>query len=303
MGECGKGFEIVQENERLETVVETAVKSNNTSVRTTRMKKLIPLLFCCATVACQTVQTTTPGAVGVDRQQRVLSFVSEKQLQESAAQAYAQELQRARSKGALNQDAALVSRVRSVSNQLIKQTGHFRNDAPGWAWEINVETTPEVNAYAMPGGKIMVYSGLITKLGLSDAELSAVIGHEIAHALREHTRERVSRAYGQDLALSLGAAALGLSANSAKLANAVGQVTFQLPHSREQEAEADRIGLELMARAGFDPHAAISVWKKMSSGSGGGSPEFLSTHPSDKSRIQDLEAALPRVLPLYQARR
>jgi predicted Zn-dependent protease len=266
------------------------------------MQKIISLLLIGSlVVACQTVQTTNPGAVGVDRQQRVLSFVSEKQLQESAAQAYAKELQQARAKGALNQDAVLVGRVRNVSSRLIRQTGHFRSDAPGWPWEINVQSTPELNAYAMPGGKIMVYTGLITKLGLNDAELAAIIGHEIAHALREHTRERVSRAYGQELALSVGAAALGLSANTAKLANAVGQVTFQLPHSREQEAESDRIGLELMARAGFDPHAAVSVWKKMASASsGGGSPEFLSTHPSDKSRIQDLEATLPRVLPLYQ---
>jgi predicted Zn-dependent protease len=269
------------------------------------MKKLLIVVVstCCAMVACKTVQTTSPGVIGVERQQRVLSFVSEKQLQQSAAQAYAQELQRAKSNGTLNKDPALVARVRAISNRLIPQTGHFRQDAPGWPWEINVESTSQVNAYAMPGGKIMVYSGLVEKLGLSDDELAAVIGHEIAHALREHTRERVSRAYGQELALTVGAAALGLDAGTAKIANAVGQVTFQLPHSREQEAEADRIGLELMARAGYDPSAAASVWKKMNSASSGGPPQLLSTHPSNESRIRDLEALAPRVMPLYQAAR
>jgi predicted Zn-dependent protease len=268
--------------------------------------KILPiavLALCCAVAACKTVQTTNPGVVGVDRQQRVLSFVSEKQLQESAAQAYAKELQAAKSKGALNKDTALVGRVRNVANKLIRQTGNFRSDAPGWPWEINVESTDEMNAYAMPGGKIMVYSGLVTKLGLTDDELAAVIGHEISHALREHTRERVSRAYGQELALTIGAAAFGLGENTAKLANAIGQVTFQLPHSREQEAEADRIGLELMARAGYNPNAAVSVWRKMSGAGGGAPPEMLSTHPSNESRIRDLESLVPRVTPLYEATR
>ncbi|HKQ29979.1 MAG TPA: M48 family metallopeptidase [Burkholderiales bacterium] len=251
--------------------------------------------------ACKTVQTTNPGVVGVEREQRVLSFVSEKQLQESAAQAYAQQLQQARSKGTLNKDSVLVARVRTVANRIIRETRHFRQDAPNWPWEINVESSPQLNAYVMPGGKIMVYTGLIEKLDLNDAELSAVIGHEIAHALREHTRERVSRAYGQELAVAIGAAALGLESGTAQLANAVGQVTFQLPHSREQEAESDRIGMELMARSGYDPNAAVSVWRKMSSANPGGPPEMLSTHPSTESRIRDLEALVPRVAPLYQA--
>lgn len=267
------------------------------------MKKLsiFAVTVCLSIGACQTVQTTQPGVVGVDRKQRVLSFVSEKQLQESAAQAYAKELQNAKNKGALNQDRALVARVRTISNRLIQQSGHFRSDAPNWPWEINVESSPQVNAYVMPGGKIMVFSGLVTKLELSDAELAAVIGHEIAHALREHTRERVSRAYGQELALTIGAAALGLESGTAKLANAVGQVTFQLPHSRAQEAEADRIGIELMARAGYDPESAVSVWRKMSEVSPNGTPALLSTHPSNESRIKDLDALVPRVKPLYRA--
>jgi predicted Zn-dependent protease len=247
---------------------------------------------------CATVQTTNPGAVGVDRKQQML--VSEAEVEQGAAQAYAQELAKARSTGKLNTDRALTSRVRNISQRLIPATATFRPDATKWEWEINTLETSDLNAYAMPGGKIMVYSGLVSQLKLSDAELAAVIGHEIAHALREHTRERVSRAYAQQLALAGVAVVTGAGQQTLQLANTIAAVTFQLPHSREQESEADRIGLELMARAGYDPNAAVSVWQKMMSASQGGSLEFLSTHPSPQSRIEDLRALVPKVMPLYQ---
>ncbi len=251
---------------------------------------------------CQTVETTAPGAVGVDRKQQML--VSEEQVEQAAAQAYQQELEKARAKNVLDSKPDLVRRVRNIGGRLIPQVRTFRSDATGWKWEMHVQDSKELNAYCMPGGKIMVYSGLVERLDLSDDELSAVVGHEIAHALREHSRERVSRAYAQQLALAGAAAVAGVSQSTLDLANMVGTVTFQLPHSREQEAEADRIGLELMARAGYDPRAAVNVWKKMGSvQESGGPPEFLSTHPSGSSRIQDLEGALPRVTPLYEAAR
>jgi predicted Zn-dependent protease len=151
----------------------------------------------------------------------------------------------------------------------------------------------------MPGGRIMVYSGLIEKLDLTDAELATVLAHEVAHALREHTRERVSRAYAQQLVLSGAAAVAGVSEATANMAGMVAEVTFQLPFSRDQESEADRIGLELMARAGYDPNAALSLWKKMAAEQGSGTPKFLSTHPAPKDRIEDIEKLLPRVMPLY----
>jgi predicted Zn-dependent protease len=268
------------------------------------MRRLIVgITVCCLTAACQTLQTTRPGAVQGDREQRVLSFISEEDMQKSAAEAYSQQLQKAQAEGKLNTDPALVQRVRTVSERLVQQTTVFRQDARSWPWEVNVLSSPERNAYAMPGGKIMVYSGLISALDLTDAEIAAVVGHEISHTLREHARERVSNAYGQELLVAFGAAALGAEESILKLANAIGQVTFQLPHSREQESEADQIGLELMARAGYDPQAAISVWQKMTATRSGQPPEFLSTHPSNESRIADLQAQLPRVAPLYQARR
>lgn len=251
--------------------------------------------------ACETVQTTNPGAVGVGRKQHML--VSEEEVEQGAQQAYAQELSKAHSSGKLNTDRELNARVHNIAHRLIPATGVFRLDAPRWNWEVNTLQTKELNAYCMPGGKIMVYSGLADKLKLSDAELAAVIGHEMGHALREHTRERVSRAYAQQLALAGVAVVTGAGGQALDLANAVAAVTFQLPHSREQESEADRIGLELMARAGYDPNSAVSVWKKMIAAESESPPEFLSTHPSPQSRIADLQALVPKVMPLYRSAR
>ena len=247
---------------------------------------------------CQTVQTTQPGAVGVDRKQRMI--VSEEQIEQGSEAAYKQELEKARQQGGLNQDRQIYQRVQAITQRLIPQTGVFRPDARQWKWEVNVQTSKDVNAYCMPGGKIMVYTGLVERLNATDAELAAVIGHEIAHALREHSRERVSQMYAQQLALAGIAVATGATQGTMELASQISQVTFTLPHSREQEAEADRIGLELIARAGYDPNASISLWEKMGKVGGGGPPEFLSTHPSGASRIRDLQASLPRVQGLYR---
>ncbi|HNR21578.1 MAG TPA: M48 family metallopeptidase [Steroidobacteraceae bacterium] len=266
-----------------------------------RIAGFAPLLLA-GLMACQTVATTAPGTVGVDRKQRML--VSEEQIAQAAAQSYAQELDKARANNALNTDTRLLARVRAITDRLIPQTGVFRPDAAQWDWAVNVETSDKLNAYCMPGGKIMVYSGLVHKLSLTDAELASVIGHEMAHALREHSRERVSRAYAQQLAITGVAAVAGLGQGTVDLVSAIGEVTFQLPHSREQEVEADIIGLELMARGGYDPRAAPSVWRKMAAAqSGSAPPEFLSTHPSGATRITDLEANIPKVLPLYEAAR
>lgn len=264
-----------------------------------RIRALLIAAAAILVTACQTVQTTQPGAVGVDRKQ--IMMVSSQKVDEGAKVAYDQELNKARAAGALNKDKEDYDRVQRISQRLIPQTRSFRPDAAGWKWEVNVQTSEDVNAYCMPGGKIMVYTGLIDAVKPTDAELAAVIGHEIAHALREHSRERLSRAYAEQMVLAGVAIATGGEQTTMQLASQVSAVTFTLPHSREQEAEADRIGLELMARAGYDPNAAVTLWQKMSKAGGGGPPEFLSTHPSGESRIRDLEKNVPRVLPLYQA--
>jgi len=250
---------------------------------------------------CESVRTTSAGAVGVDRKQQML--VPSETIEQGAAQAYETELKTARDKGVLNTDKAQLNRVTTIAKRLVAATPTFRPDAAGWNWQFNVQKTQELNAYCMPGGRIMVYSGLIETLKTTDDELAAVIGHEIAHALREHTRERVSRAYAQQLVLSGAAAVAGVGEGTANIANMIAEVTFQLPFGRDQESEADTIGLELMARAGYDPRAAVSLWNKMSAASGpGGPPKFLSTHPAAKDRIKDIEKNLPRVLPLYKPR-
>jgi predicted Zn-dependent protease len=259
----------------------------------------LTLALILALVDCATVQTTQPGAVGIERRQTML--VSEASVEQGAQQAYATEVQHATADGKLNADPALTARIRRITGRLIPVTATFRPDAPNWKWEVNTLTTPDVNAYAMPGGKIMVYSGLVEKLQLSDGEIAAVLGHEISHALREHTRERVSRAYEQKVALLGLAVITGVDAGTLDLADSVAAVTFQLPHSREQEAEADVMGLELMARAGYDPHEAISLWKKMMAAEQSASPQFLSTHPASANRVTELEHHIPEVMPLYEA--
>lgn len=268
-------------------------------VMRSRIRGLIVAVVALLATACQSVQTTQPGAVGVSRKQ--IMMVSAEKVDQGAKVAYDQEVNKARSAGALNADKEEFQRVQKISQRLIPQTTTFRPDASSWNWEVNVQTSEDVNAYCMPGGKIMVYTGLIDVVKPTDAELAAVIGHEIAHALREHSRERLSRAYAEQLVLAGVAVATGAEQSTMQVASQVSAVTFTLPHSREQEAEADRIGLELMARAGYDPNAAVTLWQKMSKASSGGPPEFLSTHPSGESRIRDLEKNVPRVLPLYHS--
>jgi len=264
------------------------------------------LMGCIAAVVllasgCETVNTTSAGAVGVDRKQQML--VPSATIEQGAAEAYEAELKAARDKGVLNVDKAQLARVTTIARRIVGATPAFRGDAAGWNWQFNVQKTKDLNAYCMPGGRIMVYSGLIENLDLSDAELATVLAHEVAHALREHTRERVSRAYAQQLVLSGAAAVTGVGEGAANIANMVAEVTFQLPFSRDQESEADQIGLELMARAGYDPRAALTLWNKMAAASGAaGQPKFLSTHPAPKERIKDIEKNLPRVLPLYAQR-
>jgi predicted Zn-dependent protease len=254
-----------------------------------------------AMAGCQSVNTTQPGVVGVSRTQTML--VSSGQINDSAQKAYAQTLQQAAQKGALNRDPAVVARVRAVAARLIPQTAAFRADAPGWKWEVNVISSNEVNAWCMPGGKIAVYTGILEGLRLSDEELAAVMGHEIAHALREHGRERASQAMAQGVIIGVAGAAAGMSSTSQDLSKLVLDLTFNLPNSRQDETEADRIGVELAARAGYDPRAAITLWQKMGQRGGGSPPQFLSTHPANQAREADLRAMSERVLPLYEKAR
>jgi predicted Zn-dependent protease len=265
------------------------------------MRTLLVVVLAALLAACETVSTTQPGAVGVDRTQRFM--VSSQEVNQAASQEYQKVLADARAKGVLDRDARNVQRVRNVAARLIPHTAAFRSDAPQWAWETHVISDPQLNAWAMPGGKMVVYSGLIDKLQLSDDELAAIMGHEIAHSLREHARERISQETASGLLVGVAGAVLGLGEVGQGLSNAVAQVTFTLPNSRAHETEADRLGVELAARAGYNPHAAVSVWEKMAQAGGGGGPQFLSTHPSPSTRLADLKVYADRVMPLYQQAR
>ncbi len=263
------------------------------------------LLAATVLVACST--TTEEGTVGVQRSQLLL--VSSAELDKAAAAQYQQVIQTETPKGNINRDPHQTERVRGIAKRLIPQTAVFRKDALDWKWEVNVITSPEVNAWCMPGGKIAVYTGIIEKVQITDDELAAVMGHEISHALREHGRERAS----QQVAAGAGASLAGIVADiflpgSGQLATAGAglgaQGLYLLPYSRVHETEADRMGVELAARAGYDPRAAIVLWQKMAKLSGGSAPpQLLSTHPSNEARIKDLTEFSQKVLPLYEEAR
>ena len=268
-------------------------------MKTLRLLGVISFCLACVTVSgC--ASTTEGGAVGAQRSQ--LMLISSDELEKMAEQSYAKLKADANSKGELNRDTAMLKRVRAIATQIKPHTAVFRKDAPGWNWEVNVIDSKELNAFCMPGGKIMFYSGLITQLKMSDAEIGIVMGHEIAHALREHSREQVSQAIAAQTAIGIGTALLGLGQTSADISGTVYQALVATQFSRTDESEADDIGLELTARSGYDPRAGVTLWQKMiAAKSGGNPPEFLSSHPEDAKRIQRIQSLLPTVLPLYEA--
>ena len=266
------------------------------------MKKLLTTAVLATSVSAMGLtgctSTTNTGAVGVDRNQLLL--VSSEQVQQMSAQSYAQSIQKARAQGVLDTNTAQLNRLKRIANRLVAQVGVYRPDAAKWNWEVHTIKSNDLNAFVMPGGKVMFYTGIIDRLNLTDNEIAAIMGHEMAHALREHARERLSREYATQTGIGLAASVFGLSQNQAQLANIAGDVGLSRPHSRTQESEADQMGLELMARAGYNPEAAITLWQKMQRAESGEPPQFLSTHPNSSNRIANLQSLMPKVRPLYQ---
>lgn len=252
---------------------------------------LISLLLACA-------NTTRSGAVGVNRSQFLV--VSASEVDRLSAVSYNEQNQKAKEKNILLTSGPEYDRLKAISNRLISQTGVFRDDTRQWNWQLVLINAPILNATCAPGGKITFYTGLIEQLNLTDDEIAAIMGHEIAHALREHGRERLSQAMAQSAVTNIAMAAAGAYGSAISAANQAAQYILVLPNSRQNESEADAIGLELAARAGFKPQAAISVWQKMNKATQGkGPPEFLSTHPSGETRIEQLSELMPAVEPLY----
>jgi predicted Zn-dependent protease len=234
-------------------------------------------------------------------------LVSDAQAAQESAQAYSQLLSQASHQGALDDDPAQLRRVQAIAQPLIAQAELKRPETRQWRWDVHVLQSNEVNAWCMAGGKIAVYTGLLQKVRPTDDELAQVLGHEISHALLSHQAEKMSRVQMQQVGIAAGVmagAAAGYDLSGmAGLADTLATVGLQLPNSREAESEADSVGIELAARAGFNPNAAASLWQKMMQVGGSGGAEWLSTHPSPQTRIAAMQARAQQLMPVYEASR
>lgn len=268
------------------------MQGSHLSIRTLGVLALVTLLSACA-------NTTRPGAVGINRSQFMMA--SSEEVNRLSAVSYSEQNQKAKEKNILVTSGPTYERLKLIANRLIPQTEAFRDDTRQWDWRLTLIDAPTLNATCAPGGKITFYTGIIERLNLTDDEIAAIMGHEIAHALREHGREQVSQAAAQNVLVNIAMAVAGPYGSAVSAANQVAQYAIVLPNSRENETEADAIGLELAARAGYNPMGAITVWQKMLKATkGNSSPEFLSTHPSGETRIEQLTALMPAVEPLYK---
>ncbi len=235
-------------------------------------------------------------------------LVSAESVERTAGQQYAQLLQQGAAQHALaSPDQAQTQRLRAIAKRIIPFTAAWNPRARDWKWEVNLLGSKQINAFCMPGGKIAFYSGILQTLKLTDDEVAMVMGHEMAHALREHARERMGKGMAtQGVASILGAIASYKYGVDPHISHGIargGANLLALEFSREDESEADLVGLDLAARAGFDPRAGITLWQKMAAASQGAPPQWLSTHPSGKTRIADIQANLPKVMPLYERAR
>ncbi len=259
-------------------------------------------IFCSALIASVLtmsgcLSTTNTGTLGSERKQFLLMPAA--QWEQQSLTAYSEIIGSAKNERKVISNA----QVNRVTKRLIPIAGHFRADSANWKWEVNTIKSSELNAFCVAGGKIIVYTGIIEKLKLTDDELAAIIGHEMAHALREHGRERASMNVVTSLGLKYGSSALGLSGTGQQVAEIATKYGLTLPNSRKHENEADLVGLEIMARAGYNPNAAVVVWKKMAvaTNNKGKTTEFLSTHPAPVSRIESIQQTIPQVMPYYKA--
>ena len=241
--------------------------------------------------------------VDVGKASAIRTLVPAEQLEGAAQQQYAQMLTEARAKQALApDDHPQLRALRAIARRLIPHAAPWNDRARAWRWEVNLIGNPQLNAFCMPGGKIVFFTGILDKLKLGDDEAAMIMGHEMAHALREHARERLAKTQATSMGLSLGARLLGLG-QIGDVAADLGTQLLSLKYSRDDETEADLVGLELAARGAYEPSASVSLWRKMVAANGSGGPAFLSTHPSGPNRIQELQQNLPKVQGLYEQAR
>jgi predicted Zn-dependent protease len=256
-------------------------------------------------LACVCLGTTAQAREGVEvgETSAFSQLVPAAQVEQAATQQYRQLLQQAAEKNALApKEHPQLQRLRQIASKIIPLSYGWNPRARDWQWEVNLIGSSQINAFCMPGGKIAFYTGMLDRLKLSDHEVAMVMGHEIAHALREHARERMGKSTATNIGASLLSQVLGLGQLGQTLTG-YGAQLLSLKFSREDESESDLVGMELAARAGYDPRAGITLWQKMEAASNGAPPQWLSTHPSGSSRIVEMEQHLPQVLPLYERAR
>ena len=261
--------------------------------------------FLLAAAGSAATLATTPllAQVDVGKSSSLRNLVPADELENAAVQEYAKLLADAKAKGALASPGnAQLQRLQRIGLRLVPHAAQWNDRASQWRWEVNLIGSKEINAFCMPGGKVAFYTGILEQLKLTDDEVAMIMGHEMAHALREHARARIAKSQGTGTLLSLGAQLLGLG-ELGNVAASVGTQLLTLRFSREDETDADLVGLELAARGGFNPQAAVSLWQKMAQAGGGNGPSFLSTHPSGPERIEQLQANVPKVQGLYQRAR
>ena len=261
--------------------------------------------WCAAGVGLLSSDVWAREGVEVGKESAFSKLVPATEVENSAVQQYRQMLQQAASKNALGPDNhPQVVRLRAIAQRIIPHSYEWNPRAREWKWEVNLIGSTQINAFCMPGGKIAFYSGILTKLELTDDEVAMVMGHEVAHALREHARERMGKtAATQGLSRLGGAVVAGIFGIDPRVTDFVareGANLLTLKFSREDETEADLVGMELAARAGYDPRAGATLWQKMSAANKSAPPQWLSTHPSGSARIHEIEANLPKVLPLFE---
>ncbi len=251
-------------------------------------------------------QPSTPAADGipVTRLSPLRMFADEDTVNQQSKLQYDSLLKEADSKNALfPPDHPQVKRLRAIAQRIIPHVARWNPEAAEWNWEVNLLNSSQVNAFCMPGGRIAFFSGILTKLNMTDDEVAMVMGHEIAHALREHSRKRAGESQLAAIAGKVGglaaSALFGIDPNLTDFGGRLAAQAAVLKFSRGEETEADLVGIDLAARAGFDPRAGIALWQKMGAVNARAPIEFLSTHPSGNTRIEEMNRNMPLVLPVY----
>lgn len=257
---------------------------------------LTKIVFCLLTISLLSACATNIAG------RKQVMLVSEDSAIAASKQAYVQTLEPFDKAGKLDNNKVMVDRVNRITNKLIQQAIIMHPKTKDWQWSVKVIDEPEtVNAWCMAGGKMAIYTGLINQLSATDDEIAQVMGHEISHALANHSAERMSVAMATGLALQVMQATTEATETQLGLTAAAAQVALTLPNSRTSESEADEIGIELAAKAGFNPEAAVTLWQKMAKASGGAGFEFFSTHPAPENRQKALKKLIPKMMPFYKA--